>query len=92
MTNSIRVGKAVIVASERTIDGVLEQGWALPGRRFTLNSNIAESEAVKINNFMRKKGISEWGEKTVKVNLKRGQKSMTEMVFDTHGLRKFKPH
>ncbi len=53
MLNNIISGPAVILAAERTIQGVSVEGWALPGGRFTSDPERAQAEADRNADIMR---------------------------------------
>lgn len=52
MLNNIISGPAVILAAERAIKGVLIEGWALPGGRFTSDPERAQAEADRNADIM----------------------------------------
>lgn len=53
MFNNIISGLATILSAERTIKGVLIEGWALPGGRFTSDRERAQAEADRNADIMR---------------------------------------
>ncbi len=56
MKTHIISGAATVIAAEKTIQGVLIEGWALPGNKFTANRLHAQVAAEQMGRIMKANG------------------------------------
>lgn len=56
MKSDITSERATVIAVERTIKGVLIEGWALPGGKFTANRLHAQVAAEQMGRIIKANG------------------------------------